>query len=383
MTEEIKKLINEEVQPAVASLRDEVKGFTKDVDKVRQALEDFKAENGKALKEQHDEIMTKLNRQTAPSPDEEKKAKVDEYEVKFADYLRKGTPLPEEFKTMSTDVNTAGGYLMPQNQNNRITELAVQYAPMMDLAEVITISQGDSIEFPKEGSTAFSVSIQAEGATRSATTSGTLAMDTIYTYIYEANPLVTNKLLADSAFPVEPYINKKIAEQIGVSFMGDCVTGTGTGEPTGFTVTTNANSVLSGSSAALAIATVPKLALKVKPQYRRNGKWACNGTTLGVLWGLDVAAYGHIMSFNPGSNVFTICGQDCIEMSELADIGASAYPLWYGDFNAACKIVKRQDINVLRNPYLAPGFTYFYTTTRLGFLTVLPEALAKMKSNNS
>ena len=383
MTEETKKLISEEVQPAVASLRDEVKGFTKDVDKVRQALEDFKVENGKALKEQHDEIMTKLNREKAPSPDEVKKTADKSYEVKFGEYLRKGTPLPEEFKTMSTDVNTAGGYLMPQNQNNRITELAVQYAPMMELAEVITISQGDNLEVPKEGSTAFSAAIAAEGATRSATTSGTIAMDTIYTYCYEANPLITNKLLADSAFPIEPYINKKIAEQIGVTFASDCTVGTGTSEPMGFTVTTNANSVLSGSSAALAIATVPKLALKVKPQYRKNGKWACNGSTLGTLWGLDVAAYGHIMNFNPGSSKFTICGQDCIEMSELADIGASAYPLWYGDFNAACKIVKRADISVLRNPYYAMGFTYFYTQTRLGFLTVLPEALAKMKSNNS
>jgi hypothetical protein len=82
---------------------------------------------------------------------------------------------------------------MPSNKLNQITELAVQYAPIMELATVYNISTGDSLELPKEGTTAFANAITGETATRSATTSGTFELNRIFAYNYEANPLATQE----------------------------------------------------------------------------------------------------------------------------------------------------------------------------------------------
>lgn len=370
------KIMNEfitESQKAFEGLKSDIKQNADNTDKVRKELEEFKKE--------WSELKASSSRPFAPDIKNTDKEK----SKKFWQALKTGDlQTLAEFKSMNAGSDAAGGYIMPTERLAEIKEKAVQYCPMMELASVIQISQGDVIEIPLEGD-ALGVAITSETASRTETsTANAFSLARISVYDYEARPLVTNKLLADALFDLESYITKKITEQIMVDFGSDCVVGTGSGEPTGFTAMTGVGSVLSGSAGALSLATIPKLLGAVKPAYRKNGKWACNGTTWGIIAGLAITGgYQPIIGYNAQSGRFTLLNQDVVEMSELPDIGASAYPLWYGDWNQACTVIQRADIEVLRNPYVSMGFTYFYTKMRLGFYTTTPEAIAKMKSNNS
>lgn len=382
MTEEIKKLLVDEVQPAVKSLTDSVKTHADNLDKVQKDLTEFKDKTGKELKEWHDEIMTKLNAPATPSEKETKDALAVKAEKAYNDYVRKGVITPE-LKGLSTDSDPAGGYLVNPNKANYIIERAVQYAPMLEIATVETISSGDYLDIPGEGSTAYSVATKGERESRTETTAGTFQDNKIFVYDYVASPRATQKMLDDNSYNLEAYTARKVNEQAMLTFAGDCVTGSGAGKPTGFTVPTLTNTVLSGSSGALAIATLPKLQMAVKPPYRRAGRWACNGTTLATIWGLAVSAYQPTMAWNPASGRYTLMGQDVIEMSELPNIGASAYPIYYGDWAQACTVVRRADITVLRDPYTNKPYVTFDFTLRYGFKVTNEIALAKMKSNNS
>jgi HK97 family phage major capsid protein len=378
MSEENKTAFETELKGLIGDLNSEVKRVNGNVDKVQKEMEDFKVE-AKSLKDSVADIQTKQN---AKPTAEAKKLVEDAYAAAFENWERKGVEAPE-LKQLQTSSDTAGGYLMPSNKLNQITELAVQYAPIMELATVYNISTGDSLELPKEGTTAFANAITGETATRSATTSGTFELNRIFAYNYEANPLATQKMLDDAAFDIENYINRKIVEQIMVSFSSDAVNGTGANAPMGFAVETLTNSILSDASGALAMATLPELMTAVKPAYRKNGKFACNGSTMATIYALAIASYQPTVSWNANAGRFTLFGADVVEMSEIASISSSTYPIYYGDWAQACAVVKRQDVRVLRNPYRANGFVYFNTSMRLGFKLINELALAKMKSHTS
>lgn len=383
-----------EVKKMVESMNNDIKTFGGNIDKVQTEMEKIKAEV-KAAKDSLGVVETKLNAPPAPTPEQakgEQKAAWNRFlhtgDKKFIEYL---TPEDKEVallspvgkKMLSADSDPAGGYLMPQNQLREMIKLEVDYCPMMELARVIPISEGDSITVPKKGTTDMAVAIKGERDTRSATTSPTVENVRINVYDYEATPLATNKMVSDPMFPLESWLNDEWAEQSMKNFSGDCATGTGVGEPTGFTVET-VQSVLSGASGALAIATLPKLMTAVKRGYRKNGKWAANGATIATVYGLALTTgYQPWVGVNPVSGEFMFGGKDVIEMPELPDIGSSAYPIYFGDWQRACWIIKRADVELIRNPYAAMGFTYFYYKTRLGFKLVNAAAIAKMKSNNS
>lgn len=398
LTQENLDKFSNEIKSMTKSLEDSVKTHGTDIDKVRGEMEAFKTQAA-ALKASVDGLETKSNAppaQSAEVSEKEAKAALDREwkkflhtgDKKFIGHLTEedkavATLSPIGKKMLATDSDPAGGYLIPQNKLREMITLEVDYCPMMELARVLTISEGDSLSIPKKGTTSMAVAVAGERETRSATTSPTVEQVNIHTFNYEANPLATNQMVSDSMFPLETWLADEWAEQSMYTFAADVVSGTGAGKPTGFTAET-VQSCLSGASGALAIATLPKLMTTVKKGYRRNGKWAANGATIATVYGLALTTgYQPFVGFNPTSGEFTFGGKEAIEFPELPDIGSSAYPIYFGDWSRACWIVKRADVELIRNPYLTMGFTYFYYKVRLGFKLVNAAAIAKMKSHTS
>ena len=379
----------------------EIKSHAQDLDAVRQNLETMQkevkglADEAKALKTSTETIETKFNAISTKQTE----TKVDLKEL-FAKFLKTGeakyyehltdkdkivlmnSPLFQQ-KTLATTPDSAGGALVPITYQRELITLESNYCPMMDLARVITLAEGDILEVPVQGSTRMGVSVTAETDSRTETTNPDLERMRIQLYDYEARVKATNKLVNDAFFPLEDWLGAEYAAQVGAQFGDDVVLGTGSSGPTGFTAET-VQSVVSGASAALAIATLPQLMMKVKPAYRKNGKWAANGKTIATVYGLALTTgYQPFVGVNPTNGAITFMGKDVVEMSELPDIGASAYPIYFGDWAQACWVVTRADMQLLRNPYVNMGYTWFYFTSRRGFKLVKAEAIAKMKSNNS
>ncbi len=60
-------------------------------------------------------------------------------------------------------------------------------------------------------------------------------------------------------------------------------------------------------------------------------------------------------------------------------VAADAYPIIFGDVRQAYRIVDRQGVSVLRDPFSSKPKVEFYTTKRTGGQVVLAEAIRKQK----
>jgi HK97 family phage major capsid protein len=368
-----------ETKKMFESLTNEVKTFANDRDKILDKLNKFE----KDVADVRNAVTTLESKANTPphTPEEDEKIEMAKAKKAINDYIRKGIPMPSEIKGLYGDSGSTGGYTIPENLYPGVVEKAVQYCPMLSLATVITITKGNSLKVPIE-STVLAVDTRTERTSAAETDAPTFNRPTIDIYDYVAEPRASRDFLDDSGIDVEGYLNRAAAKYLAATFGAQCAIGTGTNQPTGFTAET-VQSVLSGAAGALQINTLANLMMKVKAPYRVNGKWACNGNTLATIIGLASGVYQKVVDFNPATGNFTIYNKDVIEMPELPDIGASAYPLYFGDWTEACWVVRKSDINLLQDPYTARPDVKFVFTMRYGFKLVLPEAIAKMKSNNS
>lgn len=372
----------EESKGLFGGLMEKVKALGGDTDAIRTAFDAFKAEQA-SLKDEVADIATKMNRLPADGKTDAEKAE-GEYKAAFNGYLRKGDDrmAPEQLKVLSTNPDSEGGYLMPRNLSTEILAAASQFAPIRALARIITISQGDSFEQPTLEGT-MGVGRVGEKTARTDTSTHTFGKITIPTHEYYAQPPITQKMVDDVAVNVESFIQEKVGGAFDTLVADDYVEGDGINKPVGFTTKVTA-SVLSGTAGVITLAGMNKLYTKVKPAYRKNGTYAMNGATLASLLALAAASQQPLLMPNVQTgDGLKYLGKPIIEMSELPDEGAGNYPVYFGDFQRGYWIVDRQGMRVLRDPYTSKPYILLYTTWRTGGDCVMPEALAKMKSNNA
>lgn len=70
-----------------------------------------------------------------------------------------------------------------------------------------------------------------------------------------------------------------------------------------------------------------------------------------------------------------------VDAIDMPDIGAGAFPIAVGDFEAGYRIVDRFDLSILVNPFLraTDGITRFHATRRVGGGVIRPAAIRKLK----
>jgi HK97 family phage major capsid protein len=116
--------------------------------------------------------------------------------------------------------------------------------------------------------------------------------------------------------------------------------------------------------------------------YRSAGTWVCNGTTLGLIRQIKDDQGRYI--WQPGlaaGQPETIFGRPVVEAPDMPDVAANAYPLAFGDFGSAYRIVDRIALSLLVNPYVmaVKGITRIHATRRLGAGVIMPSAIRKLK----
>ncbi len=96
-----------------------------------------------------------------------------------------------------------------------------------------------------------------------------------------------------------------------------------------------------------------------------------DGTTGVYLWQPSYAA----------GQPETILGRPVIEIPDMADIGAGAEPILFGDIATAFRIVDRVSLSILVNPYslAVNGLTCIHATRRTESAVVQPGALKKVR----
>ena len=70
-----------------------------------------------------------------------------------------------------------------------------------------------------------------------------------------------------------------------------------------------------------------------------------------------------------------------IEAPDMDDVGSAAFPILFGDFNSAYRIVDKVAVSILRDPYsqATKGLVRFHARRRVGGDVVRAEAVKKLQ----
>ena len=273
-----------------------------------------------------------------------------------------------EMRTQGVGVNDHGGYTVPKEMQTRIVEQMKAYGGIASVAQILTTSDGRTIEWiTADGTT-------EEGELIGENTAATEA-DTLFGIAnLGAKKLsskiirVSNELLQDSAINIESYLADRIAQRIGRAEAKYLIQGTGAGtpaQPKGL-----AASVIGTTQAKTAgdvgWLDVNALLHSLDPAYRNvgNSRLAFNDNTFKVLkemvdaqnrplWLPDVA----------GVAPSTILGKQYVIDQGIADIAKDAKFLYFGDFNRF--VVRRVAYMTLKR--LVERYAEFDQTAFLAF----------------
>lgn len=372
----------------------EAKSFEEAVTLFTKAREDFHAEAKKlggieqvsqetknnldALQARLDAFEAKANRPALPGA---AGAEMTPEVKSFLSYARKGEKGmgADEVKTLATDSDPDGGYLVPTNMVNTIIQKLIEVSPIRALADVVTISQGDTMEFPAEDATEFLGGWVSERAARPETQSAKLRMVKITAHELYANPFISQKLLDDSAFNVEQWLTGRIATTLAKMEGAAFVSGDGVGKPQGL-LTATVSEKVSGAAAAITADSLLNLLYDLPEFYASNATWLFKRATLGAIRLLKDSQNQYL--WQPGLTAGqpgTLLGRPYAECVDMPAVAAGTYPVLFGDIRAAYQVVDRQGIRVLRDPFSNKPFIEFYTTKRTGGAVVKAEALRKLK----
>jgi HK97 family phage major capsid protein len=158
-------------------------------------------------------------------------------EERFADYVR-GNIDGAEYRAQGVATGAAGGYLVPQGFRDHVTEVMKAYAPLRQVVEVITTTEGNDMPWPVVDDTANTGAILGEN-TQASELDVVFTQKTLRSYVYTSKVVrVSRQLLQDSGVNVDPLMARLLGERLARSQSAHFTTGTGTAQPEG--VQTNA-----------------------------------------------------------------------------------------------------------------------------------------------
>lgn len=342
------------------------------VDAVISREEELRSMDEKFVKEQEAAEAEKRAQK-----DGEKTLSVDERRGQaFNAFLRNGLTnlTPEErqalneMRAQGVGVNDHGGYTVPKEMQARIVEQMKAYGGIASVAQILTTSDGRTIEWiTADGTTEEGELIGENTAATEADTSfgiANLGAKKLSSKIIR----VSNELLQDSAINIESYLADRIAQRIGRAEAKYLIQGTGAGTPAqpkglAASVTGTTQAKTAGKVDWL---DVNALLHSLDPAYRNvgNSRLAFNDNTFKVLkemvddknrplWLPDVA----------GVAPSTILGKQYVIDQGIADIAKDAKFLYFGDFNRF--VVRRVAYMTLKR--LVERYAEFDQTAFLAF----------------
>ncbi|MEC3862217.1 phage major capsid protein [Mesobacterium sp. TK19101] len=300
----------------------------------------------------------------------------------FSAYLRSGDDdalrgLALEGKSLSTVVNSDGGYLVDPETSASIASVLSLTASIRAIANVVHV-EASSFDVLIDHTEAGAGWATETGA---ATETTTPSIDRISIPLYELNalPKASQRLLDDSAFDVEGWLATRIADKFARAEAAAFVSGDGVDKPTGFLDHTavansgwswgNLGYVATGVDGAFDASgdSIIDLVYALGAQYRANGTFVMNSKTAGTVRKLKDADGRHLWSDGlAAGEPARLLGYPVLIAEDMPDIASNAYAVAFGDFRAGYTIAERPDLRVLRDPFSAKPHVLFYATKRVG-----------------
>lgn len=331
------------------------------------------------LAERLDKLEAKANRpETKGGNDDEPTAE----RKAFANYLRYGDRLADEDrKALNVSSDPQGGYLAPAELSTEVIRDLIEFSPIRSVASVRSTSS-PSVIYPTRGDIT-NAQWHGENQERSSSTVSfgqkEIEPKELSTYVD-----ISNRLMADAS-QAETEVRMALAEDFGKKEATAFVNGAGGIEPEGFMVNSEIAYSANGSATDLKADALISLLYALPATYRNRGVWAMNGTTLGMLRKLKDGQGNFLWqpSYQAGQPE-TILGRPVVEMVDMPDIAADAFPIIYGDFSAY-RVIDRAAMSTLVDPYTqaTTGITRIHATRRVGGGVLQAARFRKLKMATS
>jgi HK97 family phage major capsid protein len=393
----------QEIKDALAPL---VEPFKESIDSL--------ADGQKALVRRLDTVETALKRSPKGSNGEQKDEAAELEAKALRHFMRAGQPQETfkqfaerhaEYKTLSVGSDPDGGFTVMPTLSGNVISIVRETSPVRQLASVETIST-DALEIPIDTDD-LEANWVSERETRGTTSTPRIAKQRIPVHEIEAFPFSTQQLLDDSSRNQEDWLAQKVGSKFARRENSAFVNGTGVTQPRGFmtysfgtgidyagTQTTPGIppgwgtfvSVASGTQASLGTGAVGAeklidLVHTVPAQYRSNAAFAMTRRTIGEVRKLkdNAGQFIYQESLTAGQPA-RLLGFPVAEFADMPEIGTNAYPIAFGNWRDAYRVVDRQGVRVLRDPYTSKPYVGFYTTKRVGGDVTNFQALAFFKT---
>jgi HK97 family phage major capsid protein len=307
----------------------------------------------------------------------------DEYQKAFWNAMRTraGEGLDPAIKNaLQVGTDTEGGYLVPDEFERTLVDTLEEENLFRRLAKVITTASGDR-KIPVVASKGTASWIDEEGAIPESDDS--FGQVSIGAYKLGTMIKVSEELLNDSVFELEPYISREFARRIGNKEEEAFFTGDGSGKPTGLLASTGGAQlgVTAASATAITIDEMLDLFYSLKSPYRNKAAFIMNDATVKAIRKLKDGQGQYLWqpSLQAGTPD-TILNKPLHTSAYVPAIEAGAKTIAFGDFSYYW-VADRQGrvFKRLNELYAVTGQVGFVATQRVDGKLILPEAIKVLK----
>lgn len=303
----------------------------------------------------------------------------DEYRRAFWNAMRTraGEGLDPTVKNaLKIGTDSEGGYLVPDEFERTLVEALKEENIFRRLAKVITTASGDR-KIPVVASKGTASWIDEEGAIPESDDS--FGQVSIGAYKLGTMIKVSEELLNDSVFELEPYISREFARRIGNKEEEAFFIGDGSGKPTGILAATGGAQlgVTTASATAITLDEVLDLFYSLKAPYRNKSVFIMNDSTVKAIRKLKDGQGQYLWqpSIQAGTPD-TILNRPLFTSSYVPAIAAGAKTIAFGDFSYYW-VADRQGrvFKRLNELFAVTGQVGFVATQRVDGKLILPEAI--------
>lgn len=264
-------LLSEEDAKTYAEMEKKVQAYAAEIERMEQ-MEAMEAEMNRPV---NTPIVTKpVSDKQMP---EKKGRAADVYKAAMLDALRSG------FKRVSNvlqeGVDTDGGYLVPEEYDNRLIDVLGEENIMRDLSTVITTSGEHKINI---AATKPAASWIEEGGQLSF---GDATFDQILLDSHKLHVAirVTEELLYDNAFGLENYIITQFGKALANAEEDAFLNGDGVGKPLGLFAASGGGQIAETLTAAIKADDIINLVYALKRPYRKEASFIMNDKNIAAI----------------------------------------------------------------------------------------------------
>ncbi|MDU0339577.1 phage major capsid protein [Bosea rubneri] len=329
-----------------------------------------------------DAIEAKQNRPNGGDDDGD--ADAAEETKSFGFYIRQGKEAGADvLKTLRVSSDPQGGYLAPAEFSTEFLKELVEYSPIRAISSVRQTSAPSVIYPARIGRTnaKWKGENQPQEGSEPSFGEAEIAVKELNTFVD-----ISNQLLADSAGAAEREVRESLAEDFALKEGTAFVNGTGGLQPDGFMQDARVPQIPNGHASNLSSDALISILYALPAAYRRNATWVMNGATIATIRKLKDSQGNYL--WQPGLQAGqpeTILGRPVVDAADMPGATSGEFPIAVGDFSAGYRIIDRQEMSILVNPYLLAtnGVTRFHATRRTGGAVIRPAALRKLKMATS